>query len=506
MLGGHDVANVSDDAPNRQLIQAGREIARGSAWMIGMRWAIRGVGLVSTVILARLLTPEDFGVVAMAMVAVAMLEVFTQSGVDLALLRTEAPTREHYDAAWTLEIIQGLLLGALLFLSAPIVGGHFEDERVTLVVQLLSLRAVIGGFQNVGVVDFRRRLAFGTEFKFGVYKKLLTFSVTIVAALLLRNYWALVAGQVFGRLFEVGLSYRMSDYRPRFAVARIGEIWGFSRWLILSRFARLLNRQFDRWVVGSVGGAAAMGSYYLATDLASSPSDEVVMPMSRAAFPVYSRLQDDPAALRTAFVQVLQSMTSISFVMGLGIGAVAHDFVSVVLGDRWLSAVPLIPWLGVFGALYGLVHTIDIFLVATGRERIAALLTVWNAFLLVPVMLVAGQHGSIEGIAAAKAVMAVVFVLGLAWVAGRRPPLTLRAVWDGIWPALTAATLMVASIKLIQWMWGGYGPLIGLVRDIACGAVVYFVAMWLIWMLQGRPEGPVASIAARMSGRVPWRG
>jgi O-antigen/teichoic acid export membrane protein len=505
-LNGHDIANVSDDAPNRQLIQAGREIARGSAWMIAMRWAIRGVGLVSTVILARLLTPEDFGVVAMAMVAVAMLEVFTQSGVDLALLRTEAPTREHYDAAWTLEIIQGLLLGAVLFLSAPLVGGHFEDERVTLVVQLLSLRAVIGGFQNIGVVDFRRRLAFGTEFKFGVYKKLLTFSVTIVAALLLRNYWALVAGQVFGRIFEVGLSYGMSDYRPRLAMARIGEIWGFSRWLILSRFARLLNRQFDRWVVGSVGGAAAMGSYYIATDLASSPSDEVVMPMSRAAFPVYSRLQDDPVALRTAFVQVLQSMTSVSFVMGFGIGAVAHDFVSVVLGSQWLSAVPLIPWLGLFGALYGLVHTIDIFLVATGRERVAALLTVWNAFLLVPVLIVAGHQGSIEGIAASKAVMAIVFVLGLVWVAGRRPPLTLRAVWDGIWPSLTAATVMVAAIKLIQWTWSGYSPPVGLIRDVACGAVVYFAAMWSIWMLQGRPDGPVSSLATKVSNRLLRRG
>jgi len=214
-----------------------------------MRWAIRGIGLVSTVILARLLTPDDFGVVAMAMVAVALLEVFTQSGVDLALLRTTEPTREHYNAAWSLEIIQGVLLAIVLFMTAPWVGSHFDDARVTDVIRVLSLRALIGGFQNIGVVNFRRDLAFGREFQFGVFKKLSTFVVTIASALILNNYWALVIGQVVGKVLEVGISYRMSAYRPRFSLERVGEIWGFSQWLILSRFARLVNKQFDRWVV-----------------------------------------------------------------------------------------------------------------------------------------------------------------------------------------------------------------------------------------------------------------
>ncbi len=131
-----------------------------------------------------------------------------------------------------------------------------------------------------------------------MYKKLATFLVTVTAAFVLRNYWALVVGQVAGKCVEVALSYRMSAFRPRLSLARVGEIWGFSRWLILSRFTMLLNRQFDRWVVGSIGGAAVMGNYFIAQDFASSPSDEVVAPMSRAAFPVYSRLRDRPRGAR----------------------------------------------------------------------------------------------------------------------------------------------------------------------------------------------------------------
>jgi O-antigen/teichoic acid export membrane protein len=479
-------------------IHAGRELARGSAWMIGMRWAIRGVGLVSTVILARLLTPGDFGVVAMAMVAVAILESFTHSGTDLALLRNAAATREHYDTAWTLEIIQSVLLALALFVTAPLVGGHFEDPRVTEVVRLLSLRALIGGFQNIGIVNFRRDLQFGLEFRFGVARKLATFLVTVSAALVLRSYWALVIGQIVGRVVEVAISFRMSDYRPRLTLARIGEIWGFSQWLVLARLARLVNRQFDRWVVGSMAGASAMGHYYVASDFAASPSDEIVLPMSRAAFPVYSRLQDEPAALRQAFHNVLASMTAISFVMGLGMAVVAEDFVRVALGVKWLEAVPLMPWLGVFGALYGVAHTLDIFMLATGRERLTALMTTGNALLTIPMLLVAGRAHGIIGIAASKAALALVFVLALACAATRRPPVTLRTLWSALWPSLTAALTMAAAVKALQAAVPVASPVVGLLRDVGVGAIVYIAATAVLWWLRGRPDGIEREVLRRV--------
>jgi lipopolysaccharide exporter len=480
---------MSDLTPPKPPMEAGRELARGSIWMIAMRWVIRGIGLVSTIVLARLLAPDDFGVVAMAMVAVAMLEVFTQSGSDLALLRAAEPTREHYDAAWTLEIIQAVVLAIVLFTTAPLVGGHFEDPRVTDVIRLLSLRALIGGFQNIGVVNFRRELRFGKEFQFGIVKKCATFVVTLVAAVALRNYWALVIGQVVGRAVEVGVSYVMSAYRPRLSLRRIGDLWGFSRWLILARFSRLLNRQFDRWVVGSIAGASAMGHYYVASDFASSPSDEVVLPMSRAAFPVYSRLRDDPEALVDAFRRVLSSMTAISFVMGLGMAAVAHDFVAVVLGVKWLEAAALIPWLGVFGATYGVVHTLDAYMLATGRERLTALLALGNAMLMAPVLWIAGHDAGIEGVAAAKAAMAILFAVTLAIGGTRRSPLTLRAFVRCIWPPLCASVVMFAAVKALQCAQPGLAAWLGLLRDVAAGAIVYIAATLLLWLLRGRPDG-----------------
>jgi O-antigen/teichoic acid export membrane protein len=483
------------------MIRPGRELAIGSAWMVGMRWAIRGVGLMSTIILARLLAPDDFGVIAMAMVAVAILQSFAQSGVDLALLRAEAPHRGHYDAAWTLEIVQGVMLAAALFFSAPLVSGHFGDPRVDNVIQALAVAPLVGGFQNIGVVDFRRNLDFRREFQFGVYKKLATFLVTISAAVLMGNYWALVVGQVAGRCVEVAVSYRMSGFRPRWSLEHVGEIWSFSRWLILSRFTMLLNRQFDRWLVGSIGGAAVMGNYFVAQDFASSPSDEVVAPMSRAAFPVYSRLQSNPAALADALQRMLSSVTAITFATGLGIAAVASDFVHVVLGDKWAGAIPFMPWLGLFAAVYGVARTLDSFLVATGGERVSSLLSLAFAVGLIPVLWYVGELGSIEGIAAAKACTVVVLVLLLCYFVVRRSHITLAVLWSAVWPPMVAAAAMFLSVKSVQFRFPQEIHLLGLVRDVAVGSMVYVAASGLLWVARGRPAGVETDLISEIRRR-----
>jgi O-antigen/teichoic acid export membrane protein len=490
---------VSEKPP----LRPGRELAAGSAWMIAMRWAIRSVGLLSTVILARLLSPDDFGVVAMAMVAVAMLQVFAQSGVDLALLRSEAPQREHYDAAWSLEIIQGAVLAAALFLSAPLVSGKFGDPRVDEVIRVLALSALIGGFQNIGVVNFRRNLDFRREFQFGVYKKLATFTVTVLAAITLRNYWALVVGQVTGRFVEVLLSYRMSDYRPRWSLARVRDIWQFSRWLILSRFTMLLNRQFDRWVVGAVGGTAAMGNYFIAQDFASSPSDEVVAPMSRAAFPVYSRLRDDPDGLADALRRMLSSVTAITFATGLGMAAVASDFVHVVLGAKWVGAIPLMPWLGLFAAVYGVVRTLDMFLIATGGERATSLLALGYAICIVPLLWWAGQNSSVVGVAATKAACVFVLVFALARVVTQLTRVQAGVLWSAVWPPVIAAAAMFLGVKSLQWALAQPGHVLGLLRDVTAGTVIYLSVSACLWIARGRPDGIERDLLQAAGGA--WR-
>jgi O-antigen/teichoic acid export membrane protein len=466
--------------------------------MIAMRWATRALGLVSTVILARLLAPEDFGVVAMAMVVVGFLEVFTQTGVDLALIRDENATREHYDTAWTFEILQAAGLALALLIAAPFATRYFGDPRVLAVMQLLSLRALIGGFENIGVVAFRREMNFDREFWFGVFKKMSTVALTIVAAFVFRSYWALVIGLVGGRLLDVAISFFMHPYRPRLTLARFGDIWGFSRWLLLARVANLANRKLDEFIVGGQAGTTAMGNYFIASDIATAPAEEVVLPMSRGIFPVYSRQQNARAQLAESFYTVLRSTAYLCIALGLGVSAVAPQLVPLLLGEQWLAAVPLMQWLGVWGALMGVALAIDPLLLAIGRTRLLASFKWMQLAVLAPALIYGGMAHGVVGVAQAKTlVMAAMLPLFLAFIA-RTEGLALRPLLGAVAPASIAGAAMYAGVLVIAGVLDGLPLWLRLMTEVAAGAFFYVAIVLLLWSLRGAPSGPERELLERL--------
>lgn len=144
----------------------------GSFWMILLRWTLRLIGLVSTIILARLLTPADFGIVSMAMIVVGILEVLNQTGQQLAIIRLEHPTRDDYDAAWTISALVGVIIAVAILIVAPFTQSYFHEPRAVIVMQCLALRAFLSGLENVGVVDFRRDVRFDRFFTYNAYPKI----------------------------------------------------------------------------------------------------------------------------------------------------------------------------------------------------------------------------------------------------------------------------------------------------------------------------------------------
>ncbi len=146
-------------------------MAKGAAWMVAMRIAIRAIGLVSIVILARLLVPADFGLVALATMLYGLIEVMGQFGFDVVLIQNQSAGRRHYDTAWTLTVIRNLVLAGLLAAGAPWAAGFFEEPRLQSILYWLALAALVEGFANIGVVNFRKELRFHKDFGSGLATK-----------------------------------------------------------------------------------------------------------------------------------------------------------------------------------------------------------------------------------------------------------------------------------------------------------------------------------------------
>ena len=329
----------------------GQSVAIGAALMVALKLIERLIGVVSTIILARLLIPEDFGLVAMAMAVLAILELAGQFGFDHAIIRQNNPPRTHLDTAWTLTVCHGLLSGAALVTLAVPVSQFFGDPRLENIIYLLAVIAVVQGFENIGIILFRKEMEFKKDFNFFLAKKLITFFFTVVLAFTFKSYWALIGGTLISRTTGVLLSYFLHPYRPRISFRGTRELFGFSKWILLTGILGYLSNRGPDFLLGRFSNAASVGVFRIASELATLPTTELMFPIARAAYPGYAKVSQDPEALRETFLAVQASIITLTLPAGIGLIMVADPFVKAILGFKWLETIPLIQILGLYGAL-----------------------------------------------------------------------------------------------------------------------------------------------------------
>ncbi len=477
-------------------LNVGRSLMHGSAWMVAMRWSVRGLGLINTFVLARLLSPSDFGLVAMAMLVVGLVEALGDTGQLLALIRHPNPGRADYNSVWTLGIMVCATITVVLWLLSPLASLYFHEPRASGLVKALALRTLIGGFFNVGTVAFRRELDFAREFRFLVLQRALTLVATIGVALWLRDYRALVVGIIGGQLLSVILSYVMHPYRPRLDVSKISAVWGFSGWMLVVHVAQYAQDKADEWVVGTLTSASAMGTYNVGADVATAPTVEIVVPMTRALFPIFSKIAHDPVALRRGFLDVFAATMTICCACAVGMALVARDFVAVALGPQWTHAVPLVQVLAFSGGLYGIMQGVITLLSSTDHVRLSAVLATTRTLVTVPVLIAAGLLGDVLTIAIARTVVTALLVPGVFFTLLRVLPISAGDILRPSWRPVCAAAGMAAAVRLLYPASVG-SPALRLAIEVAVGAAAFVLAMLLLWACSGRPDGPEAAVVAR---------
>jgi O-antigen/teichoic acid export membrane protein len=469
--------------------------------MILLRWAIRLTGLVSTIMLARLLMPSDFGIVAMAMFVVGLLELLSQSGQKLTIIRHAAPTREDYDTAWTVSVIVGLFIAAAIVALSPLAQIYFHEPRVVPVMCWLALRSILGGFENIGAVDFRRDLQFNRFFIYNVCPKLVSFMVTILLAFLWRNYWALVAGMVCQQLAMNVLSYTMHPYRPRFSIVKINEIRSFSVWTLVRTIGNYLNSQIDLLAVGGILGTSAMGRYTVAADVAASPSRELVDPLIAVLYPVMSKARFDPVTLRGLFVRTFGWSAVICFSASVGVMMVAHDLIHLVLGAKWFDIEPLMGWLALEAGLLGLCGSAYTAFDAIGKPHLGARMQWVRVVILVLVLApIALLLKNIIAIAIVRLIVTVIFIPTLFVATGREMDITPKDYLAAMWRPAAAASVMAL---VIYWSNVLISPgLFRLLFDVLLGVATFSLVSMSLWKITGSPVGPEQDILTAVVDRI----
>lgn len=469
---------------------AGRtSVFKGAILTVSMRWTDRLIGFVSTLILARLLAPADFGVVAMASLVVGLVDVLLSLGVNVALIRNHEATAAHYNTAWTLRLAQSALAAAIVFAAAPAAALYFNDPRIIPVLRFMALSMLLVGMENIGIITFQKEMRFGLDFRFVFLKRIAGFLATIFAAWLLHSYWALVIGTLAGRSFGVFLSYRMHPMRPRLSLEKLKEIFSVSQWMLVNSIASYVNRNLDKILIGRRANATIVGGYTLADEISAMPSTEVLAPLNRVLFPAFVAAKNDLTELKRLYLlaQGVQSLLGIS--AGVGLALVAREAVLVLLGAKWLFVVPFVQVLALANVVESITTSGRYVLLTMGKIRSAALVNWLQVALFATGALLVLPGGDALQLASIRVVTVLAEFLVSLWLLMQT--LNNVGVTDIIRtvlrPLLATGAMALAVISIGQTM--ELGPLAMLIVKIVIGMASFPAAILLMWWAAGKPSG-----------------
>ncbi|MBW1913957.1 MAG: lipopolysaccharide biosynthesis protein [Deltaproteobacteria bacterium] len=335
-----------------------KTVVQGIRWVTILRIVNRSLDFVRTIVLARLLSPYDFGLAAIGFIAISMLETFSQTGFQTALISKKQDIESYLDTAWTVSVFRGILLFAIMLFSAPLVALFFNSPDAEWVVRIIAFSLLISGFQNIGVLFFQKELEFDKQFRFEFSGAVVNFLITVGLALLLRNVWALVLGGLAANLFRLAISYMLHPYRPsvRFNREKFLEMFSFGKWVFISSIVIFLSRQGDDAFLGKLLGITALGFYQLAFLIGNIPASEIGGVISKVAFPAYVKLQTSPDKLKEAYLRTVSFVILLSLPLTGGIIVLAPLFTHTVLGEKWVPVIlplQILALSGLFRAVSG---------------------------------------------------------------------------------------------------------------------------------------------------------
>jgi O-antigen/teichoic acid export membrane protein len=425
-------------------VLAARAVTSG-VWVFALNLANRGLGLIRTVILARLLTPDDFGLLGLALLITATIDTLSQTGLHGAIIQRQGKAEPYLNTVWTCSALRGLCLFVLLYALSPQLARFFDDPRVVPIIRVIAVSMLLSGFANIGVVFFRKDLEFKKYFAYETLGNMADIVVSVALAVCLRNVWALVIGGLAGHAMRFILSYGLHSYRPAFAFdfSKFKELAAFGKWMLAAGVMHFLITKADDLFVGKCFGVAALGLYQMAYLLSNVTTTDLVHSISQVAFPAYSKIQNDRASLSQAYLKVLRGVAFAAVFAALLLFAFAAEVVTLLFGEQWMPMVPVLEVLAIAGLARSIQSTAAPVFLAMGRPKIHSEINAVRAAVLFVCIYPFSREWGVLGVAYAVLASCTVSVLAVS--------LRISAVLDvrsGQFYRSIAAPLLPAVIAL----------------------------------------------------------
>jgi O-antigen/teichoic acid export membrane protein len=472
---------------------SGKTIKAG-LWNTSGKLIARALDFALLLIFSRILTPEDFGLVALAMVPIYIGHSLFSLPLVQTLLRIKSPAKYLFDTAFTLSVIRGFAF-AVLFLAISIPMARFYNEpRLTALICALALSPIFRGLQSPNLVLFMKTMDFRRIFILDVLARLTGFCVAVTVAKMTGSYWAIAIMPIVSAFAMNLLSYILAPYRPGLTLKGWHEFADMIGWNTVSQILNSTNGQLGRILLGRSIPTDTLGQYTLSEDILSIPHKSFVAPMSSPLMANYAQ-QSEPTGLVRAYGLTQNSMVTLMTPLYLAISILAAPIIFVVFGEKWMAAAPIMQLLALTWILPMTFATVSPLALTLDKTRYYALLTAIDFSIKIPAMIIGIKYYGIWGAILAIFIGGTVTMFSSFFVVRKLIGLGLGSQFVNLSRPWIAAGFMAFA------MWS-FRPEIApdlsgsklsvLWQGIACGLLglaVYSAALSILWLVYGRPRG-----------------
>lgn len=453
---------------------------QGAAWNYATFIGSKGLVFITTIILARLLSPEDFGLLALGMIAITYIDTIDDLGVADAMVYRQNDPERAYNVAFIINLVTSSLATIIGLLVAPLVAQFFGEPRVTLVLQILSLSFVMSGVGNLLESRFRKDLDFRSKFFVQVGKAVIKGGVSIVMALTGFGVWSLVWGQLAGAFAGTTLYWLRSRWWPKFIfdlqIAK--SLFGFGSQMILVEVLGMIHKNIDYLIVGYLLGTEQLGYYTMGFRLPELVIINICYIFGQTLFPAYAKLQNQMDELRAGYMKSIEYLSLITIPAGLLMFLIAPEFVTFFYGEKWVTTIAIVQALSIYALVYSLSYNAGDIYKATGRPVLLNLLGILKLAITIPALWLAAQYG-IFYVAIAQVLTTVVLTAVRLAVAQRIIGFRWMDLLQAIRPATLASLVMFVATYALRIQLSALPTLANMLIVGVTGLTLYTGMLWL---------------------------
>ena len=491
-------------APKRSL---GQQLQIGAAFMVAGRLVIRMLSVISTLILARLLVPADFGLVALALAMLTIAGAITDLGYAAVLIRVKDLDRSYFDTAWSLNLLRCLALGLVLGASGGWQGWLLGDARIGPLLWVIGLTVALDGLTSVGLLRLQRDMQFDRLAHYQVYGRLVAFLSTIILAVIWQNYWCLVIGSLIGKMFVVPFSYWTAPFRPHFNLQHWRYFLAFTKWNTLFNISAIMEIQSPILISGYFLGLPTLGLFNTARQIALVPITEIAVPTRTPMYSTMAHFIGKNDHLRKNYMEGQGFLFTIVFPISVGIAMISPEIESIALGPQWAGAY-------VFICVLTFVALIDNFsgymlsiLSLFGKFRLIGVSSAYFALMRIFLLAILTYFFGLTGLFAALILASSIAFYLMHRMTADLLETSVSELLLPLWRPVVAAAVMITGIVAVRSVLppGQTGFLAAagkLAIIIPLGATLHIASQYLLWRICGAPPGAESRIAALALGAL----